>query len=68
MTSYIFFFFSLGLVAWIRLGVSGRLGGLVLSVMLGAARCRCLVASEVVELDFGFRIYNGSISSLRPAT
>jgi len=56
-------FFSLGFVAWIRLGVSARLGGLVLSVMLGAAQCQCLVASEVVELDFGFRIYNGSISS-----
>jgi len=36
--------------------------------MLGAAQRQCLVASEVVELDFSFRIYYGSISSLRPAT
>jgi len=32
------------------------------------ARRQCPAASEVVERDFGFQIYNGSISSLRPAT
>ena len=60
-------FFLLGIVAWIRLGFSARLGGLVLSMILGAARRQCPAALEVVELDFGFQIYNGSISSLHPA-
>ena len=41
-------FLALGLVAWIRLGVSARLGGLVLFVMLGASRRQCLAAAEAV--------------------
>ena len=49
-------FFSLGLVALIKLGFPTWLGGLVLSMILGTARRQCPTASGVGGLtsDFEF--------------